>query len=166
MQQSAAGVGGPAVAGSGGKRFWMTMIITFMTALLIGATPGLANAGNANSSVGAFTTAGVGYQNYATISTTTGSALAYTSTGPSSTTVASGWVGSRGRLFTSGGALSCEGANSYSNLSCCGDFGQRNWWFSTLPGLAVRKSSGLRLAGGSRGRSGACGCCRTPRCRR
>ena len=28
---------------------------------------------------------------------------------------------------------------SPSPVSCCGDFGQRDWWFSTLPRLAVRK---------------------------
>jgi hypothetical protein len=89
----------------------------FLASFLATAMPAVAQAGVANSGVGTFTTAGTGYQNYATVATSSNSAYAYTSTGPRSTTVPTGYVGSRGRLFTGGGALSCESTNSYSNQS-------------------------------------------------
>lgn len=57
------------------------------------------------------------YQNRATIVTVTSThkATASTSTGPSGFHAPAGWVSSRGRLFTSGGALSCEGVNEYND---------------------------------------------------
>jgi hypothetical protein len=99
----------------------------FVAAFLFGFVPSAANAGTANSATGTFTTNGVGYQNYASVRTSTGSAIAYTYTGPRSTSVASGWVGSRGRLFTGGGALSCEGANSFSSVT----LGAGAYWSGT-----------------------------------
>lgn len=57
------------------------------------------------------------YRNYAVITTVTSNhyASARTNAGPTASFVAPGWVGSRGRLFTSGGALVCEGTNKYNS---------------------------------------------------
>ena len=122
----------------GRSRIAAVFAAVFVGAFLFGFVPSAANAGSANSGIGTFTTNGVGYQNYANIYTSPGSARAYTYTGPRSTSVASGWVGSRGRLFTGGGALSCEGANSFSTQTLsagtywsgtsCGRGGSGNWY--------------------------------------
>jgi hypothetical protein len=129
----------PSVAASTSRsarpRIIAALVAAFVGAFLFGFVPTAANAGTANSGVGTFTTNGIGYQNYATIRTSTGSALAYTYTGPRSQSVASGWVGSRGRLFTGGGALSCEGANSYSTTTV----GAGAYWSGTS---CTRTSSG------------------------
>jgi hypothetical protein len=108
-------------------RIAAALAAAFLGAFLFGFVPTAANAGTANSAVGTFTTSGVGYQNYASVRTSSGSALAYTYTGPRSTSVASGWVGSRGRLFTGGGALYCEGANSFSSVT----LGAGSYWSGT-----------------------------------
>lgn len=88
-----------------------------LSGVLVGIAAAPATAGTAYGSWGGYSAGGVSYQNRAYIYTTSGQARAYTQAGPTSTTVASGWVGARGRLFTSGGALSCEGVNDYSTIS-------------------------------------------------
>jgi hypothetical protein len=98
-----------------GRRSVLMCAAAFLAAFLVGVAPGLAHAGWADSSVGGFGPVnGHSYENYASVYTPSGYAIAYTYTGPSGSSVASGWVGSRGRLFTSGGSLSCEGSNTYS----------------------------------------------------
>ena len=74
-----------------------------------------AEAGTAYSSDGYFTVAGNQYINVAYIHTSTGSAVATTSTGFSNGATPTGYAGSRGRLFTSGGSLWCEGSNTYNS---------------------------------------------------
>lgn len=108
-------------------RIIAALVAAFVGAFLFGFVPTAASAGTANSGTGTFTTNGIGYQNYASVRTSPGSAIAYTYTGPRSTSVASGWVGSRGRLFTSGGALSCESANSFSRVT----LGAGAYWSGT-----------------------------------
>ena len=89
-----------------------------MVALVVGFTVGagatLAAAGTATSAFGYSTINGHEYQNYATIVTSTNNARAYTVTKWNSGGTTAGWAGARGRLFTSGGALSCEGTTSYN----------------------------------------------------
>lgn len=101
---------------SGGRRRIAAVLAgTFVAAFLVGVAPGLAYAGTANSGVGVFGPVyGHTYQNYASVITSGGSANARTYSGPTGSSVPSGYVGSRGRLFTSGGALSCEGSNDYN----------------------------------------------------
>lgn len=92
-------------------------VATTLAAFGAGAAAVPAYAGVASGNVGFYTVAGNQYRNYATIVTSTNSARASTNTGPDNFTAPAGWVGSRGRLFTSGGALSCEGGNVYSSTS-------------------------------------------------
>lgn len=93
------------------------MILAFVTAFVVAALPGVAAAGVAVSSWGYFTTNGVQYRNKAEVVTSTGQAHATAWVGPRYQSVGSGWVGARGRLFTSGGALSCEGTTTYNGSS-------------------------------------------------
>lgn len=55
--------------------------------------------------------------NYATIVTSANSAQARTSTQWNGGGTTVGWAGARGRLFTSGGALSCEGTTTYNSVA-------------------------------------------------
>jgi len=91
-----------------------------LAGLILGLSAGPALAGTAYSSWGYFSVAGTSYRNMAYVyadTTGSGSAKASTDAGPTSGTVGSGWVGARGRLFTSGGSLSCEGSNTYNSSS-------------------------------------------------
>ncbi len=95
------------------RRWTMAIAAALLAGVGVGlATP--ANAGTALSSFGYFTVAGNQYVNYAAILTSTGHAQASTTTSFSSGSTPTGYAGSRGRLFTSGGSLSCEGANTYN----------------------------------------------------
>ena len=90
------------------------VLAAFVIGMTVGIAPAIATAGTATSATGYYTIAGKQYRNFAKVYTSTGSATADTWAGPTSVSVAAGWVGVRGRLFTSGGALSCEGTNHYN----------------------------------------------------
>lgn len=98
--------------------------LQLLVALSVGAGAGggitAGNAANAYSAVGSFTTAGKGYINQAQIYTSSGYARAYTNTGPANVNVPAGWIGGRGRLFKSSGALYCEGSNTYTTGTALG----------------------------------------------
>lgn len=79
--------------------------------------PAAAFAGNAYSAIGYATVGGRQYENRAAIYTTTGTARAETQVGTTYVTAQPGWLGARGRLFTSGGALSCESSTVYNSTS-------------------------------------------------
>jgi hypothetical protein len=98
------------------RRVVLTLTAAFLVSFLA-AVPIGASAGTASSSVGSFSSGGHSYTNQAVIHTSTGSASAQTLTAPSGYTAPAGWVGSRGRLFASGGTLSCESSNLYSTGS-------------------------------------------------
>lgn len=91
------------------------LITALLASFLVGFGIQAASAGIATSATGYWTVNGIQYKNNAVIITGTGNANARTYTGPTSVSVSSGWVSSRGRLFTSGGALSCEGSNTYNS---------------------------------------------------
>ena len=94
-------------------------------ALVAGISLGIplpAFAAVAQSSVGAATAGGYNYRNYAEIDS--GVHYARTFGGPSNFTVPVGWIGARGRIFSSGGALLCEGATQYNSSS----FGPGAYW--------------------------------------
>lgn len=102
------------------RRALVAMATAFAVSFMAGVTPTVANAGIATSTVGSFSVAGNNYRNFARIATYPTSnhqASAFTHTAPNGFTAPVGWVGSRGRLFTSGGALSCEGINTYNPSS-------------------------------------------------
>lgn len=99
------------------RRVAMTLFATFVASFFIGLTPGFAHANWGPGEVGYFGPVyGHSYANHADVLTSTKNAKAYTYTGPSGSSVASGWVGSRGRLFigTTGTVMSCQGATTYS----------------------------------------------------
>jgi hypothetical protein len=70
--------------------------------------------GNAASAVGYYSAGGRSYQNWSVVRTSSFKADATTLTAFTSGLTTAGYAGSRGRLFTSGGSLSCEGVNSYN----------------------------------------------------
>lgn len=83
--------------------------------IVVGALAGVplaAHAGTSYSAQGTFNHGGTAY-NQAAVITSSAHAHASTSTWPAASTPA-GYIGSRGRLFTSGGSLSCEGTTSYN----------------------------------------------------
>lgn len=86
-----------------------------VTGFLIGLAPAAAQAGQASSSWGYFTVNGVSYKNQATISTSTGSAGAYTFLGRTSGCIPSGWGGARARLFNSANTLIQESSILYNS---------------------------------------------------
>ena len=92
-------------------------VALFAAAFLVSFSPSAASAGTASSNYGNFSTAGVAYRNQAVVYTGNGISSASTFTGPTTTTAPSGRIGSQGRLFTSGGTLSCAGAVRYSNIA-------------------------------------------------
>ncbi|GAA4626338.1 hypothetical protein [Cellulomonas oligotrophica] len=86
-------------------------------ALVLAGGATAAYAGTASSSTGYFSANGVSYLNFAWINTnpTDHYAVASTRTQKNgSGSLAAGWGGARGRLFTSGGTLRCEGTNQYN----------------------------------------------------
>jgi hypothetical protein len=100
-----------------GRRFLKLALPIFIAAALLGSSVGAANAGTAKSAYGYLTTGGYQYQNYALISTNTQFHYATawtTSKRTTGNTTPVGWAGSRGRLFTSGGAMWCEGTTLYN----------------------------------------------------
>ena len=96
------------------KLFKRTLITVAASGLLIGAGSQAAFAGYAQSAYGYFTSGNQQYMNYAYISTSDKSSVAVTSTQFSGGGTQAGWAGSRGRLFTSSGALRCESTNQYN----------------------------------------------------
>jgi hypothetical protein len=81
------------------------------------AMPNAAFAGNADGARAVFTVNGQSYVDYSTILTSSGSEYANTATGPSSGTVATGYLGSRGRLFNDAGTMQCQSAIAYNTQS-------------------------------------------------
>jgi len=91
------------------------LLTTFLVSFAAGVSVAGANAGNASGSYGFFTAGSTQYINFASIATSSNVAQATTSTSRNASTTPSGWAGSRGRLFTSGGSLSCEGSTTYNS---------------------------------------------------
>lgn len=85
-----------------------------MVGFTVGAGATLAAAGTSTSAYGYSTINGHQYINWASVTTTTNSAQARTVTQWNGGGTTAGWAGSRGRLFTSGGALSCENTTVYN----------------------------------------------------
>lgn len=110
------------VRGHAGRRA-AAMLTAVLAGFLAGVGAQPAVAGYAESARGYFTAGGTQFSNYAYISTSAKSATAVTSTQRTGGGTPSGWAGSRGRLFTSGGAMSCEGVNSYNSGSGTVAFG-------------------------------------------
>ena len=96
------------------KQLRRTLITVTVSGLLIGAGSQAAFAGQAQSAYGYFTSGSQQYMNYAYITTTDKNSSAVTSTQFSGGGTQVGWAGSRGRLFTSSGAMRCESANQYN----------------------------------------------------
>ncbi len=99
---------------AGKRKIVIAIAAAFVASVFVGLG-NAANAGQATSALGYYTVNGHQYQNQAVIWTQTNYAYATTINGWSSGTATSGWAGARGRLFTSGGTLSCEGANTYNS---------------------------------------------------
>lgn len=95
----------------------------FISCFLASAGTQLAFAGSASSATGFYTAGSTQYLNYATVETSSGRAEAFTQTRANTIPTPSGWAGARGRLFSSGGALSCEGTNQYNTATGAGVFG-------------------------------------------
>jgi hypothetical protein len=76
---------------------------------------GVAFAGTAQSAYGYFTGGNTTYMNYAHVTTSTSYAWSDTVTQRNGGGTQVGWAGSRGRLYTGAGALSCEGSNVFSS---------------------------------------------------
>jgi hypothetical protein len=111
------------------------VLMVFVTGLLVGGGVAAANAGTADSAYGYYTVAGHQYRNQAVVATNPGAAAASTGTGWSAGGTTAGWAGSRGRLFTSGGSLSCEGSNTYNGTTgtdavgvSCRKTGSGSWY--------------------------------------
>lgn len=90
------------------------LVAVFAAAFLTGLGAQSALAGTAQSDTGYYTAGGTQFKNAAIIATAPGQAQALTVTERSSGSTPAGWAGSRGRLFTSAGALSCEGTTTYN----------------------------------------------------
>lgn len=90
------------------------IVATLVSTFLVGFGAQPAFAGVADSAFGYFTAGSTQYANRATILTSSLNAQARTTTYRNSGSTPAGWAGSRGRLFTSGGALSCEGTTIYN----------------------------------------------------
>ena len=99
---------------AGSKR--RVLVGLLLAGFLLGATPLAAQAGQAVSSWGYFTVNGVAYKNQATISTSSGSAGAYTLLAKAgSGCIPSGWGGARARLFNSGNTLVRQSTIQYNS---------------------------------------------------
>lgn len=98
------------------RRFGNVFLTVFVLAFLVSGST-VALAGTAYSQISYVTVAGKQYRNYATIMTGVTNAYARTNSGPNEDPASAGWVSSRGRLFTSSGALSCEGTNQYNSAT-------------------------------------------------
>lgn len=97
------------------RRWGIALVAVFATSLLGGLGITAAIAGTAYSSYGYYTVNGHEYVSRAIISTATNNATAVTNNQWNGGGTWSGWAGARGRLFTSGGSLSCEGSNVYNS---------------------------------------------------
>lgn len=89
--------------------------VAFAVAFLMGVSSQAASAGSAVSSTGYYTVAGIQYLSRAHIATTPGQASAGTWVERNGASTPGGYAGARGRLFTSGGSLSCEGSTLYND---------------------------------------------------
>jgi hypothetical protein len=107
------------------------IILTAASGLLVGLGAQAAFAGYAQSAYGYFTSGSQQYMNYAYISTSNQTATAVTSTQFSGGGTQIGWAGSRGRLFTSSGALRCESTNQYN-----GEYNYPAFGYSCNPGTS------------------------------
>ena len=125
------------------KRGVIAALVVLLT--LLTAKPALA--GSATSAVGYYTVAGHQYLNYASVygDTTNHFSDSTTFAGPYSGSSPAGWVGTRGRHFTSGGALSCEGTTTY-NTSTLQSY--QTWYSSscTRSGVGTWYSYGVSAA--------------------
>lgn len=92
-----------------------------LTGFVIGLAPAAAQAGTATSATGSFSVNGISYRNQAQISTSPGSAGAFTILFRSSGCIPSGWGGARARLFNSANSLVQESTIGY-NSGCVTGF--------------------------------------------
>lgn len=93
------------------------LVITSLVAFAIGFTPAMAMGGAVSSESNPIT-GGKVYRSYAWVLNGSSNAYAQGSAhmGPGSGySLPSGWAGARGRLFSSGGSLLCEGTTGYSS---------------------------------------------------
>lgn len=91
----------------------------FLAAFFTSFAPSLAEAGRSDSPYGYVTVNGVQFRNRAFVETsgTDVWAFAGTSMGHTDGSTPIGHAGARGRLFTAGGVLSCEGTNKYNTTT-------------------------------------------------
>jgi hypothetical protein len=88
-----------------------------LAGLVAGLGAQAASAGTATSANGYSTIHGHQYVTRAYVTTSTKQAYAGTVNVWSSGSTTAGWAGSRGRLFTSAGKLSCEGSTMYNRAN-------------------------------------------------
>lgn len=101
------------------RRFLVIAVGGFLATFLVGLTGQSASAGWVDSNTGYYGPIyGHSYANYAELYTSlsgAGEAIAYTAAGPNGSSVPAGYVGVRGRLWTSGNTLACQGTIVYSS---------------------------------------------------
>jgi hypothetical protein len=98
----------------GYKRKRRLIAAVMLSAFVMSFGAGAAFAGDVWGTTGYYTVAGIQYENFARIKTTTGQASAESWARKVGGNTPIGYAGARGRLFTSGGALSCEGSFGYN----------------------------------------------------
>ncbi|ABK05568.1 hypothetical protein Arth_4397 (plasmid) [Arthrobacter sp. FB24] len=108
---------------------------TMLSAFVISFGAGSAVAGDAWGDTGYYTVSGIQYENFARVSTSTGQATAESWARRVGGNTPVGYAGARGRLFTSGGSLSCEGVDrynpstgSYAVGSSCARYSSGTWY--------------------------------------
>lgn len=99
------------------KRRLATLLAILAVSFSISFGTTVAYAGNASSSTSYPYIGGVTFENWATVNTSPGSARSMSLMGHNDGSTPVGHAGARGRLFTSGGSLSCEGSNTYNSAT-------------------------------------------------
>ena len=116
-----------------------TIVGALVLGFLIGVAPLAAHAGQAVSSWGYYTINGVAYKNAATISTSSGSAVAWTAVAKNgSGCFPSGWAGARARIFNSAGSMLKQSSILY-NSGCTVMYDQG----TSVSGSGARYSYGV-----------------------
>lgn len=98
---------------------YVLLATVFLAAFFTSFAPALAQAGRSDSAYGYVTVNGAQFRNRAFVETsgTEVWALAGTSMGHTDGSTPLGHAGARGRLFTAGGVLSCEGLTRYNTTT-------------------------------------------------
>lgn len=110
----------PVVRENGFQRWHYVMLAAvFLVAFLTTFAPSLAHAGRSDSAYGYMTVNGAQFRNRALVETnpTEVWAFAGSSMGHTDGSTPVGHAGARGRLFTAGGVLSCEGTTRYNTTT-------------------------------------------------